>query len=74
MAEKRTLEEVLSDLKEAEKEYKEKCLKYGIIEKQKRKKEESNDTNEDQTENEKDISEEATIESGDNNEETISEN
>ena len=33
----RSLEEVLIDLKEAEKEYREKCLKYGIEEKQKRK-------------------------------------
>ncbi|MBR0462451.1 MAG: hypothetical protein IJJ00_07055 [Erysipelotrichaceae bacterium] len=33
----RSLEEVLKDLKEAEKEYQEKCLKYGIEEKQKRK-------------------------------------
>ena len=33
----RSLEEVLKDLKEAEKEYREKCLKYGIEEKQKRK-------------------------------------
>ena len=34
----RSLEEVLKDLKDAEKEYQEKCLKYGIEEKQKRKK------------------------------------
>ena len=33
----RELEEVLKDLKAAEKEYQEKCLKYGIEEKQKRK-------------------------------------
>ncbi|MBR3228189.1 MAG: hypothetical protein IKF68_06545 [Erysipelotrichaceae bacterium] len=34
----RSLEEVLKDLKDAEKEYQEKCLKYGIEERQKRKK------------------------------------
>ena len=38
MDKKRSLEEVLEDLKKAEKEYKEKCLKYGIMEKQTRKK------------------------------------
>lgn len=38
MIERRTLEDVLNDLKEAEKEYKEKCLMYGITEKRKRKK------------------------------------
>lgn len=38
MVERRTLEDVLEDLKQAEKEYKEKCLKYGITEKIKRKK------------------------------------
>lgn len=38
MIERRTLEDVLNDLKEAENEYKEKCLKYGITEKVKRKK------------------------------------
>lgn len=38
MEEKKTLEQVLAELKEAEKEYKEKCIKYGIVEKQKRKK------------------------------------
>ena len=38
MVEKRTLEDVLADLKAAEKEYNEKCLKYGIKEKHKRKK------------------------------------
>lgn len=38
MSEK-SLEQVLQELKDAEKEYKEKCLKYGIEEKKKRKKE-----------------------------------
>lgn len=38
MANKRTLEEVLADLKAAEKEYKEKCEKYGIEDKKKKKK------------------------------------
>lgn len=38
MENKKTLEQVLQELKEAEKEYKEKCLKYGIEEKHKRKK------------------------------------
>ncbi len=33
----RSLEDVLKDLHDAEKEYKEKCEKYGIEEKQKRK-------------------------------------
>jgi len=33
----RSLEEVLKELKDAEKEYQEKCLKYGIQEKVKRK-------------------------------------
>jgi len=36
----RTLEEILKDLKDAEKEYSEKCKKYGIEEKGKKKKEE----------------------------------
>lgn len=40
MVERRTLEDVLNDLKEAEKEYNEKCLIYGITEKRKRKKDE----------------------------------
>ena len=44
MNERKSLEQVLQELKEAEKEYNEKCLKYGFIEKQaKKKKEESND-------------------------------
>lgn len=34
----RSLDEVLAELKAAEKEYAEKCLKYGIEEKQKKKK------------------------------------
>lgn len=34
----RTLDEVLKDLKEAEKEYADKCLQYGISEKKSRKK------------------------------------
>lgn len=39
----RSLDEVLKDLSDAEKEYKEKCEKYGIEEKRKRKvKEEEN--------------------------------
>ena len=36
----RTLEEILNDLKQAEKEYAEKCKKYGIEEKHRKKKEE----------------------------------
>lgn len=41
----RSLEEVLNDLKEAEKEYADKCLQYGISErKQKKKIEETNVT------------------------------
>jgi len=39
MSEK-SLEQVLQELKDAEKEYKEKCIKYGIEEKRKHKKEE----------------------------------
>ena len=38
MVEKRSLEDVLADLKAAEKEFNEKCLKYGITEKRKKKK------------------------------------
>ena len=37
----RTLEEILAELNAAEKEYAEKCQKYGIEEKTKKKKEES---------------------------------
>lgn len=40
MVERRTLEDVLNDLKKAEDEYKEKCLRYGITEKHKKKKDE----------------------------------
>lgn len=36
----RSLEDVLKDLKEAEKEFQEKCNKYGIEEKKKKNKEE----------------------------------
>ena len=36
----RSLEEILQELKEAEKEYAEKCKKYGIEEKHRKKKEE----------------------------------
>lgn len=48
MVEKRTLEDVLNDLKEAEKEYKEKCLLYGIEEKHKRKESNEEETLEEQ--------------------------
>lgn len=73
MVERRTLDDVLADLKEAEKEYKEKCLKYGITEKHKRKKDdESQDLQEnDNLEAEEETSEENT--SIENNEE-VSEN
>ena len=40
----RNLEDVLKDLKEAEKEYKEKCLKYGIEESHKRRSNTLNET------------------------------
>lgn len=43
MAEKRSLEDVLADLKAAEKEFNEKCLKYGITEKRKKKKDDENE-------------------------------
>ena len=33
MEKKKTLEQVLKELKDAEKEFNEKCLKYGIVEK-----------------------------------------
>ena len=52
----RSLDEVLAELKAAEKEYAEKCLKYGIEEKQKKKKKaevatDENDNPTGQTEN-----------------------
>ena len=40
----RTLEEILADLNAAEKEYSEKCKKYGIEEKRKKKKEDEKQT------------------------------
>lgn len=44
----RSLEDVLKDLKEAEKEFQEKCNKYGIEEQRKRRnKEENNEIKED---------------------------
>lgn len=52
MVERRTLEDVLNDLKEAEAEYKEKCLKYGITEKHKRKKNSEEDALEVETSSE----------------------
>lgn len=52
MEEVRTLEDVLADLKAAEKEYKEKCLKYGIEEKHKRKKNENEEENDSSSSNE----------------------
>lgn len=70
MVEKKTLEQVLQELKDAEKEYKEKCLKYGITEKHKRKKLEEGEPNQDEEgqseDNNQDIKEE--------NNETASEN
>ena len=74
MAEKRTLEDVLADLKEAEKEYNEKCLKYGITEKRKKKKDEENEPSIDQTEVQNDEIQEEIIENTSNNQEEISEN
>lgn len=43
----RTLDEVLKDLKEAEKEFSDKCLTYGITEKTVRKKKENIEEKED---------------------------
>lgn len=37
MENKKTLEQVLKELKDAEKEFNEKCLKYGIVEKREKK-------------------------------------
>ena len=74
MAEKRTLEDVLADLKEAEKEFNEKCLKYGITEKRKKKKDEENEPSIDQTEVQNDEIQEEIIENTSNNQEEISEN
>lgn len=74
MAEKRTLEDVLADLKEAEKEFNEKCLKYGITEKRKKKKDEENEPSINQTEVQNDEIQEEIIENTSNNQEEISEN
>lgn len=76
MIERRTLEDVLNDLKEAENEYKEKCLKYGITEKVKRKKvteKENLETNENE-QSEEAVPEEASIENVFEEETEISEN
>lgn len=65
MGDKKSLEQVLQELKEAEKEFNDKCIKYGIKEKQTRKKKEEQDSLE--------SSEENTIEEN-KKEETSSEN
>ena len=76
MIERRTLEDVLNDLKEAENEYKEKCLKYGITEKVKRKKvtEEENLETSENEQSEEAVPEEASIENVFEEETEISEN
>ena len=47
----RSLEEVLKELKEAEKEYSDKCLKYGIKETTRKKKEELSGNSEENKDN-----------------------
>ena len=75
MAEKRSLEDVLADLKAAEKEFNEKCLKYGITEKRKKKKDDEDEPlkGENITSNDDNQEDEEVIELSENIEE-ISEN
>lgn len=71
----KTLEEVLEELKEAEKEFKEKCLKYGIEEKHKRKKPEDTQNPEGEQEvSEGETSSEETQNTSQETEENTSEN
>lgn len=71
MQERKTLEQVLAELKEAEKEYKEKCIKYGIVEKQKRKK---NNEGQEEQENQDGEVQEDNNDNNEEKEEAISEN
>ena len=53
MENKKTLEQILKELKDAEKEFNEKCLKYGISEKKEKKQKEKTQNEENLINNQK---------------------